>query len=133
MSDNGKVHKKVLVCGGRDYTDVTQLDMILTQLADNYNIECIIEGDAPGADRLAGSWARTHAIPNFKYPADWDKYGKYAGPKRNKQMLQEAHPDLVVAFAGLKGTADMIKKAKTAGITVLEVPITLTGKIILPC
>jgi ABC-type Fe3+-hydroxamate transport system substrate-binding protein len=70
---------------------------------------------------LAGAWARTHSIPNYKFPADWIKYGKSAGPKRNMEMILSAKPDLVVAFPGSKGTADMISKAKAAGIEVLEI------------
>lgn len=115
--------KKVLVCGGRHFTDATMVNNVLDRLQATYEIECIIEGDAPGADRLAGVWARDHFIPNYKYPADWDKYGRSAGPKRNTQMILNASPDLVVAFPGNKGTNDMVSKAKTAGIEVLEVPL----------
>lgn len=114
-------HKKVLVCGGRTFTDDDLVNNTLTKLLETYDIECIIEGDAPGADRLAGTWARNHAIPNFKYPADWNKQGKAAGPLRNAKMLLDGRPNLVVAFPGGRGTADMVRKAKASGVEVIEV------------
>ena len=55
------------------------------------------------------------------YPADWDTHGRGAGPIRNKQMLEEGKPDLVIAFPGGKGTANMIGQAKEAGIPVREI------------
>jgi DNA-binding MurR/RpiR family transcriptional regulator len=58
---------------------------------------------------------------HLSYPADWEAYGKAAGPIRNQRMLDEGKPDLVIAFSDLpttSGTYDMIKRAKAAGIPV---------------
>jgi hypothetical protein len=55
------------------------------------------------------------------FPAQWDRYGEAAGPIRNAWMLEFGKPDLVVAFPGGRGTADMISKARKAGIEVCEV------------
>jgi hypothetical protein len=52
--------------------------------------------------------------------ADWKRYGPAAGPLRNAEMLHEYQPDGVIAFPGGKGTTDMIKKARQAGIKVWE-------------
>jgi len=52
------------------------------------------------------------------FPADWSRHGKSAGPIRNRQMLIEGRPDIVVAFPGGKGTANMIKQAVEAGVKV---------------
>ena len=46
---------------------------------------------------------------------------KAAGPIRNKWMLDDAHPDLVVSFYGGRGTANMIKQAREAGVEVFDV------------
>jgi len=54
-------------------------------------------------------------------PAEWDKFGRRAGPLRNEQMLREGKPDVVVAFPGGRGTAHMVRIAKEAGIDVLEI------------
>jgi hypothetical protein len=56
------------------------------------------------------------------FPADWNTHGKAAGPIRNRQMLKEGKPDVVLAFhedlGRSKGTADMVRAAKAAGIAV---------------
>jgi len=58
-------------------------------------------------------------IQEFK--AQWDKYGKAAGYRRNARMLEHPAPDLVVAFPGGPGTANMVMLAKRAGIPVREI------------
>lgn len=83
-------------------------------------ITMVIQGGATGADWLAKYWARSHGIKDVEFKADWGK-GRSAGPKRNAVMLANSEPDLVVAFPGGAGTADMVKKAKNAGIRVIEV------------
>lgn len=58
--------------------------------------------------------------PVRAFPADWHRDGKAAGPIRNRRMLLEGMPDLVVAFPGGRGTADMVRRARAAGIEVVE-------------
>ncbi len=53
-------------------------------------------------------------------PAEWSKYGRRAGPIRNKQMLDVGKPHLVVAFPGGAGTANMVKQAKAAGVPIIN-------------
>jgi hypothetical protein len=57
------------------------------------------------------------------YPADWDKYGKAAGPIRNKQMLDEGNPEKVIAFRfkNSRGTQNMINQAEKAGIKTIVI------------
>ncbi len=116
---------KVLICGGRDYKDWETLSKTLHQLTDVFTtldtITEIAHGDASGADEMADDWAWVQQIPVKKFPADWKKHGKAAGPIRNAQMLKEFTPDVVVAFPGGRGTGDMIQRAKAAGIRVIEV------------
>ena len=134
---------RILVCGGRDYgapTDdpelkelrkkqyhhvQTVLDQLLYDPNDEYHMPykdaCIIHGAAKGADTAAWDYTAVHWTDCIPFPADWDRYGKDAGPIRNKQMLDKGKPNLVVAFPGGKGTANMIKQAKEAGIPVLEI------------
>jgi hypothetical protein len=73
-----------------------------------------------GADKMAREFAEWKGIPVKTFAAEWGKYGRLAGPRRNQQMLDEGKPDLVVAFAGGAGTANMIALAKAAGVRVLE-------------
>jgi hypothetical protein len=107
---------KVLVCGGRDYADAGFLYGFL----DTLKPSVVVHGCAPGADSLAGRWATERGVPQEPYPADWQKYGRRAGPLRNEQMLREAKPDLVVAFPGGRGTAHMVRIAEEAGVKVIH-------------
>jgi len=81
----------------------------------------IIHGDAPGADQLADKWARLSQVAVRRHPADWTELGRAAGPIRNQEMLEEEKPDIVVAFPGGRGTADMVIRAREAGVPVREV------------
>ena len=112
---------RVLVCGGRDFKDQTLLNHTLYQLSRAEIITAIIEGNATGADRMAGYWARKNKIDDIKFPADWNAHGRAAGPIRNAKMLKEGKPDLVLAFPGGRGTADMVRQARAAGVKVVEV------------
>lgn len=141
---------RILVCGGRDYGNllgIKRTDPIwekreqeywhiqdtLNELSVKYSKEynpddnwlpfdiVIIEGGALGADRAAFDWAVCSFAQSEQYEANWDKYGKSAGPRRNKQMLDEGKPDLVVAFPGGRGTAHMVQLAKEHGVPVIEV------------
>lgn len=118
---------RVLVCGDRKPSrwgipDFQQwIYNHLDQLHKYKMIDSVVEGDAPGVDRIAGYWARKNGLTNLKFPVDWEKYGTAAGPIRNKQMLDEGKPDLVIAFPGGKGTANMVKLAKRAGVEVIEI------------
>jgi hypothetical protein len=110
---------KVLVCGGRDFDDWGMMCKVMCNIKPSPTI--IIHGAARGADRMAGDWARANGLTQQAFPADWNQYGKTAGMIRNAMMLKEGEPDLVVAFPGGRGTADMVRKAKHAGVRVIEV------------
>jgi len=113
---------KILVCGGRDYSDQKRVFTELDAIHLAVTIDELIEGGANGADALGRTWALTHNIPVRTYFANWRVYGRGGGPIRNRQMLEE-NPDigLVVAFPGGKGTADMMALVRRRGIEVREV------------
>lgn len=120
---------RVLVCGSRDFRDIDAMGKKLSLVHAEYDIDVLIHGDARGADRTAGLWAKHHDIPVIKFPAEWEKYGNNAGPIRNRQMLDEGKPDLIVAFpyGDLNdpkrnfGTRDMVKQARAAGIKTIVI------------
>lgn len=111
---------KVLVCGGREFDDYARLQIELDAMHKDAAVSLLIHGGALGADRLAARWAFSRAIPAMSFPANWEKHGKAAGPMRNQQMLEQ-RPDIVVAFPGGKGTADMARRARNAGVPVREI------------
>src|SRR5882757_4993716 len=127
----GKKMRRVIVCGGREYADAANLRFELDRIigpysdGDNYNIHedlLVITGGAKGADSLAYEWAMSRGANRIIYPADWKKHGNSAGPIRNQEMLDEGKPNLVIAFPGGTGTADMVRRAKAAGVEVIEIP-----------
>lgn len=117
---------KVLVCGDRNWKDQHYVFNVLDRLEMDKGPFEIIEGCARGADRFAEKWAKEHDAQITHFPADWDTYGKAAGPIRNQKML-EASPDLVLAFhenlLKSKGTADMVARSRKAGINTAVFPI----------
>jgi hypothetical protein len=112
---------KVLVCGGRDYTDYWTVHEILTGIHRATPISCLIEGGALGADRFARQWAINNKVFYETFSADWKTHGKAAGPIRNKRMLMEGKPECVIAFPGGKGTANMVAFARDADVPVVEI------------
>lgn len=111
---------KVLVCGGRDYRDAAHVDRVMQQIDAERSVTTIIHGAARGADQLGEAWGLKHGKALEAYPADWSTYGLSAGPRRNQEMLTKGKPDLVVAFPGGRGTADMVRRSRRAGVRVIE-------------
>jgi hypothetical protein len=109
---------KVLVCGGRHYGNVSHVSGMLSKLHRLHGLRAVIQGGANGADRIARIWAEHNHVDWITFEADWAKHGRAAGPKRNQEMLDESKPDLVLAFPGGRGTADMIRRAREAGVAV---------------
>ena len=125
---------RILVCGGRRfaYVEVTGRgnrkwvrDIEATNKAidvvKSYNPTALIQGGATGADEIAEFVSHMMSLPMEVYRADWGNMGRAAGPIRNQKMLDEGKPDLVIAFPGGDGTADMVKKAKKANVNVVEI------------
>ncbi len=127
---------RVLVTGGRDFDDFMRVATVLTNLhVKRGPIKVVIHGGASGADALADMWAKGEVhkersrtfqrasppiIETMVFEAEWARLGKKAGPARNKLMIVRGKPDLVVAFPGGKGTADMVKRAHEYWIEVIE-------------
>lgn len=110
----------IIVCGSRDFDDYDMLCKCMPRVLDRIqhdqyiinmkNLQ-FISGKARGADRLGEKWAKDNDYTVIEFPADWDKYGKAAGYRRNAEMLKIA--DCVIAFwdGCSKGTDHMIKLA----------------------
>lgn len=114
---------RVLVCGGRHHVhDEEFIDQTLDRvLAQHGPFDRVMHGGARGVDQMAGTWARKHGILEWDFLPEWHHMAEEEGEKRNQYMIATGAPDLVIAFSGGRGTADMIKRAKEAGITVLDI------------
>lgn len=111
---------KVIVAGGRDFSDYgllrKKLDVILSRQKDIQ----IICGEARGADSLGRRYAEERGYTVLSYPANWEKYGRSAGFRRNEEMAQVA--DALVAFwdGQSKGTCNMIQLMKNKPTRVIR-------------
>lgn len=105
---------KIIIAGGRDFNDYDRLkkacDFAISKL-NKSDIE-IVSGGAKGADYLGEQYANETNLKLKQFPADWNKYGKGAGFKRNTEMANYA--DVLIAFwdGKSKGTQHMINLAK---------------------
>jgi hypothetical protein len=118
MADRGGIDmKEIVVTGGRDYNDWETVQKILNL----FDPTLIIQGGATGADALAVKYASFYGKNWITVKADWNKYGKRAGPVRNREMI-EAYPGaIIVAFPGGRGTADCVDAAVKRNRIVLRV------------
>ncbi len=116
--------RRIVICGSRDWNDFQTIKNYLEKICEQYKSTdiTIIHGGCKGADSIAGYLAKQLKMNVIVYKADWIKYGKSAGPKRNQQMLDEGKPDYVIAFHNdinnSKGTLDMITRAKKNNIPI---------------
>jgi hypothetical protein len=110
---------RVIVCGGRDFRSPAQVWRALDKFHAERTITELMQGGATGVDQFARDWAAHNGIKRYVCRADWERYGRAAGPKRNARML-EWKPDMVIAFPGGRGTANMVKQASEAGVPVYE-------------
>ena len=132
---------KILVFGGRNYTDSRRLFEELDQVALDIGVHCVVHGAAFGTDLLSEDWAKLNQIAYRGYPAPWRKHiegwckcakkslkvCKSSGFYRNDLMLRAEHGGtrnenqkikLAVAFPGANGTADMHRLCEEAGIEI---------------
>lgn len=120
---------KVLICGSRTWDKPAPIRAVLNGLMASFRPLIVIDGGAPGADRIAHDWTGFQADGHECYPADWEQYGKAAGHIRNQQMLDEGDPDVVFAFVDKpleesKGTHNMVSRAREA-----DVPVYVTQRL----
>lgn len=127
MSKEPKKYR-ILVCGGRTYSDKKEVKRVLDHLYPR--MSHLMTGAARGVDMLASEWQRANDYnPQYtEFQAEWDKFGYAAGPIRNKKMLRDGKPDMVVHFPGGRGTANMLKIAKEAGVPTYEAALIGKGR-----
>ncbi len=115
---------RIIVAGGRDFTDYALLSQTLDAVLQRYTFSKlqIVSGCCCGADSLGEHYAAAHGIPVKRFPADWLQYGKAAGPIRNRKMAEYASKGegILVAFwdGKSRGTASMIRLAEKCGLRI---------------
>ena len=111
MDTTDKKYFRVIIAGSRNFNNYELLkkecDAFLSDKKEKYNIT-IISGGARGADFSGEKYAQDEGFDLEIYPAQWDKFGKRAGYRRNEQMAEVA--DALIAFwdGSSRGTKHMV-------------------------
>lgn len=108
---------RLIIAGSRDFNDIFTVRRVMHQLP--WKIKSVVCGCARGADKLGEQWATEQGITVIRFPADWDLYGKAAGPIRNTLMAENA--DALIAFwdGQSSGTKHMISVARAKKLKVM--------------
>ncbi len=107
--------KRIVVAGCRDYYDYQEakayIDFCISQIRKEFTL-VFVSGNCKGADSLGERYAMENGFEIERHIPQWEKYGKFAGPIRNKEMAKSA--DFVICFRDgkSKGTKSMIAYAK---------------------
>ena len=116
---------KLIIAGSRTFTDAALLSQVLS--SHKHLVSEVLHGGARGADRLGFRWALKHHIRSRCFAADWERFGKSAGVRRNHQMAQAG--DVLVAFHGNNspGTVHMIACMRALGKPVVVIQVEATA------
>lgn len=102
---------KIIIAGGRDFYDYIKVRDAYLELIDTFLVHeeiAIVSGCARGADQLGQRLATAYDLELYNFPADWEKYGRKAGPIRNTEMGEFADMALIFWDGESKGTKHMI-------------------------
>ncbi|MBC8427529.1 MAG: DUF2493 domain-containing protein [Proteobacteria bacterium] len=107
---------KTIIAGGRNITDYNYVIEACKQ--SHFVITEVVSGMAKGVDTLGEQWAREHNIPIKQFPANWDKYGRRAGPIRNEEMGDYSECLIAIWDGKSRGTKHMIDYATKKGLKI---------------
>lgn len=112
---------RVIIAGTRTITDKDVVfDFIEECRTEEFVISEVVCGRANGVDALGARWAEYRWKPIAFFPADWERSGKSAGPKRNKQMAEYADALILIWDGKSRGSANMLKEAKKRKLVIRE-------------
>ena len=111
--------RRIAVTEGRTFINFIAIRKAFKEIGLNEE-DILIHGGCSGCDKLCAEIANREFNTKIEeHPANWKKYGRAAGPIRNKEML-ESNIDFLLAFRGGRGTANCKKEAKKLGIKIME-------------
>lgn len=109
----------LIIAGGRDFDDYPLLERTVDRFLENIRDEITIFcGKAKGADSLGERYAESRGYAVEYFPPDWQRYGRAAGPVRNREMVERA--DALAAFwdGESRGTGGVIALARRRGLKI---------------
>ena len=110
-----KKYIRLAIVGGRDFQNYDYMKQCIDQLRQNHCVISIVSGGARGADSLGEHYAKENGIDTRIFPPDWERYGKSAGFRRNRTIVDNC--DMMAAFwdGSSRGTQNTIELARAAG------------------
>jgi len=113
---------KVIIAGSRNCTNKWTLQRAID--ACGLEITEVVSGTCRGVDTMGEQWAQHNNVPIKRFPPDWEKSGKAAGPIRNKQMAEYADA-LILLWNPEKsrGSRSMYNEAKKLDLVICSVII----------
>jgi hypothetical protein len=105
---------KTIIAGTRTINDYNLLLVALSKI--DWEITEVVCGMADGVDSLGLRWAEENNIKLSKFAAEWNVYGRSAGPIRNAQMAKYADACIVIWDGESKGSKNMIRESLNHGL-----------------
>lgn len=112
---------KTIIAGSRTINDYELIKKAIQK--SRFNITMLVSGVCRGVDKCGERWAKENNIPIKKFPADWKRFSKNAGPIRNRQMAEYADALIIVWDGFSQGSKNMIKQAELNGLTIFEAKV----------
>lgn len=118
---------KLIIAGSRGYGKARALELVTRAMEDIRRPSLVISGTARGIDQAGEEWAAAVGLPVERVPADWERYGRAAGPLRNALMAEMADALLLIWDGASRGSASMLKEAHKRHLRIWEVVAPLEG------
>src|SRR5690625_3663992 len=115
---------RIVITGTRhELTDESK--RIIRHTLRKYSDSTIIHGNCSGVDKYVDLLAKRWGCDTISVNADWRMYGRGAGPIRNRQMIDNYNPDIVIGFPAKdsKGTYNCINYAIKQNVKTLIYPL----------
>lgn len=117
-NDSGRI---TIIAGSRQGATIQDVSEAVQRCG--WRISRVISGTARGVDQLGEQWAAEQGIPVSRFPAEWDRFGRSAGYRRNIQMAENAQCLVALWDGESPGTRHMINIARQRGLAVFVYPL----------
>lgn len=116
---------RLVIAGCRNFKNFRFVDEAIAEYLEERHVSEIVTGGAKGVDELAKAYALTNNIPHKEFLPDWERYGKGAGPKRNRKMAVYGDALLAIWDYNSRGTMNMVDNMRWEGkpIKIVLIPI----------